>query len=541
MSTSSTPTSNKPSSTPSRPPQPVSFLSDLRAKFRKSTKAGEDNRTPFERFAAQNLWIRTAAKIAVPFRLRHVQAQLNVQRTARDIICKSRKHGISTFYAALFYWFVTTQKNVEAALVAHRPDATQALWQIVQLLHTRDPRQLATEASSRKELYFADLNSRFTVLDSSQGAGRARTINYLHISELAWWKHDVATTLAGLVAAVPPPELGSIIAIESTSNGEGGEYHRRWLAAVAGRSEYVAHFYPWFEHPEYRAPWRADWPTLSSEEVQLKEEHGLDLEQLAFRRVKIEDAGPDLFAQEYPATWEESFLTSGRPAFGRPGLVALAKLHQKPPIREEKLGGGVLRLWRVPSRGRKYVAGGDTSEGVAGGDAQAIHILDAETLEQVAMLWGRWPLHVFARRAAALVLRYQAFTVLERNNHGHAVLEHWLRGTDEMRLPRSLIYHHSTYDERGKTIKKPGWDTNSKTRPIMVADLEEAIRRGHLIARDADFYKEARMFAYPEDGGSEPSAPDGEHDDLVIAMALALQARKLRGPVGYQSTRLVLH
>src|SRR5688572_28369067 len=111
--------------------------------------------------------------------------------------------------------------------------------------------------------------------------------------------------VAGMVAAVPQRHLGSEIVIESTANGEGNEFHRRFLAAVDGTSDYAAHFFPWHAHPEYVRPWTKDQPPLSKEERQLVRLYQLRLEQVAFMRAMTAELGTQMFRQEYPHTWEE--------------------------------------------------------------------------------------------------------------------------------------------------------------------------------------------------------------------------------------------
>ena len=59
----------------------------------------------------------------------------------------------------------------------------------------------------------------------------------------------------------------------------------------------------------------ANFERTPEEEELVVKEYGLDDEQLMFRRRKIAQNGIDLFMQEYPATPDEAFLTTGRPVF----------------------------------------------------------------------------------------------------------------------------------------------------------------------------------------------------------------------------------
>ena len=50
---------------------------------------------------------------------------------------------------------------------------------------------------------------------------------------------------------------------------------------------------------------------MDSEEKKLAELHNLDIEQIAWRRAKISQLGSsDYFAQEYPITPSEAFISS---------------------------------------------------------------------------------------------------------------------------------------------------------------------------------------------------------------------------------------
>ena len=70
-------------------------------------------------------------------------------------------------------------------------------------------------------------------------------------------------------------------------------------------------FVPWFWSDEYRRDVPADF-ALTDEEQEYSRLHGLQTEQLAWRRAKIDELrDPRLFAQEYPSTAAEAFHFSG--------------------------------------------------------------------------------------------------------------------------------------------------------------------------------------------------------------------------------------
>ncbi len=98
---------------------------------------------------------------------------------------------------------------------------------------------------------------------------------------------------------VVPDRDETEIIIETTANGY-NEFHTLWRKAEAGESEFIPIFLPWSIDPEYRRKPDPDFK-MDAEEIALAELHGLDVEQIAWRRAKIAQLGsPHFFAQEYP-------------------------------------------------------------------------------------------------------------------------------------------------------------------------------------------------------------------------------------------------
>ena len=121
------------------------------------------------------------------------------------------------------------------------------------------------------------------------------------------------------------------------------KWHEHWQDSEAGRNDYENIFCPWFWSDEYR---RAVPPgfTLDDEEIAYQALHGLDLEQMVWRRAKLgELKDPLLFRQEYPASAVEMFQATGHDSFIRPDSVVRA--------RQAKLEGvGPLVIGADPAR-----------------------------------------------------------------------------------------------------------------------------------------------------------------------------------------------
>lgn len=111
----------------------------------------------------------------------------------------------------------------------------------------------------------------------------------------------------------------------------------------------------------------------------------------------------------------------------------------------------------------------------------------------------------------------------ERNNGGVFELER-LR-----KYPNALFDVYRTKTNTG-TIRgtqespKYGWDTNSATRPAMLADLKDAIDNRLFMFYDEFTLREMLSFVIVQTPTSwKPQAETGMHDDLVMALAIAWQ------------------
>lgn len=186
--------------------------------------------------------------------------------------------------------------------------------------------------------------------------------------------------------------------------------------------------------------------------------------------------------------------------------------------------GGPLSIVRMPTKGRNYTIGVDSSEGVRGGDPSAIVVLDIDDMEQVA--WFRGWIHpkILARKASALGFYYNtAYLVVEANSYGHAVVWELM---DEA-YPR-LYRHIITTDVRRGVTFKPGFWTDSATRPKLWAKGRHVVNEGYGRINSTEQLKEMMSIRYPDEatrGEPIPEHPKGRHDDLTVAWLLAVWGR----------------
>lgn len=113
----------------------------------------------------------------------------------------------------------------------------------------------------------------------------------------------------------------------------------------------------------------------------------------------------------------------------------------------------------------------------------------------------------------------------ERNNGGVFELE---RLASLNRLNKFRIFNMMTYGAIDNPDKrKIGWDTNSATRPKMLADLKEAIDKRLIKLYDKRTVDEMLSFIVVETSTAwKAQAEKGTHDDLVMALAIAWQLQQ---------------
>ena len=490
-----------------------------------------------------------------------IEEQWKAGKPVRIIILKARQMGFSTLTEAIIFFLTATARLVESMIVAHKEEATANLFRMSKRFYEELPPPLKPmmRASNAQELVFdrparapegaEGLGSRIRCATAGgQGIGRSYTLRCLHLSEFAFWPGNKSETFTGLVQAVPDLP-GTVIIIESTANGY-DEFKKKWDAAVKaerdGTDGYTPIFFPWYEMPEYRRKPLPDFKRTEEEEL-LAATYGLDDEQLAWRRWCIAtqcDDDVDLFKQEYPATPDEAFIATGRCAFDKDSLVLRRKQVEDERwergqfrIRYHELTGkiqswewepdrkGPLRIRKHPEAGVPYVLGADTAG--TGSNFFAAHVLDNRTGEQVAVLHHQYGERAFSEQMYCLGWYYnEALIGVEVNysTYPEMCLED---------LGYKKLYVRERYDNyTGKMVDAFGFETTTKTRPVIIDGLKDVAKQAIETIHDFDTLGEMLTFVYDEKW--KPQAEQGENDDLVLSLAIAHAIR------GQQESRVTI-
>lgn len=467
----------------------------------------------------------------------------------RDYFLKYRQGGVSTWF--LIWWLDDTliKRNTITGILSHSRESLKYLWDIIRIAYTNLP-DICREPTSKfneTELSFPRLNSKIFV---SLGI-RSTSVNNLHISEVCYMDtQDIQASLA----TVPP---NGNVSIESTANGLGNEGQILYQEAQTNLNGYQSHFFPWYIQDEYRLPLNGMTITPTKEEAKLKAEAErtfhveLTDEQLLWRRVTKKQQGY-LYDQEFPEDDSRAFLSTGNPYFENKKMLALLKEarqmnRESPPVEETY----DYTAWEHPANGNIYVAGVDVAEGIDG-DWSVIKIMNVTKRREALRYRARVPIDKFYRDCDYWGRQFNnCLMAVERNNHGHAVIQGLY---ENCKYPNLYVQDRDIRSVRvrgfqeTKTIVKIGWETTSLSKPLMLDQLKEGIEgnitedvedfQPEFEVRDEIFLQEALTI---QQNNKTIGAVTGKNDDVVMASAIAFQMYlRARKKVGMRPTDGIL-
>jgi hypothetical protein len=473
-----------------------------------------------------------------------IKEQKQARKPVRIIILKARQMGFSTLTESILFKDTVTKFNRRSGIITHLASATTNLFNMSKLMLDNLPDEMrpSIKRSNAQELIFDNeagtgLKSRIKCMTAgTSGVGRSDTFDNLHLSELAFWEGDVTATLTGLFQAVPNlPD--TMIIIESTANGY-EKFKELWDQAVNGESDFVPLFVAWHELPEYSMPYSGF--TLTQEEEELKDLYNLTNDQLEWRRWCIRNncqGSVEQFHQEYPSSPDEAFVSTGKCIFDKDAVInrlrhipkpikqgyfvyneELAKRNIMADIRWVNDKRGCIKIFKVPNTPHftRYVVGGDTA-GETAGDFFSSDVVDAKTLEQVATLHLQTDEGLYAKQMYCLGMYYgRAMMAIETNFSTYPQ-----KKLEELGYPN--FYVRETVDRFDKSVTKQfGFNTNRKTKPLILSGLVELVRDYTDIFNDERTLREMLTMVKKEGGKQE--AEEGYHDDKVMSMAIAQHA-----------------
>lgn len=360
--------------------------------------------------------------------------------------------------------------------------------------------------------------SRVMPMTSSQSSGHGKTLRRALADEAAHIEY-----LGSIKKAIEPAaaqgkaKIGYISTANGTSNletGQGNRFHYDWVNAS---DEICRVFMPYDVHPNRDEEWYDTVPrdVLGLTEQEVNEQYPRD-EHEAFALTTNTFIPPDIL---------KSYRSRIRQPLRR---IAFAKRTGRQAAIEERPDG----FWQVlvePEDDHKYAIAADPATG-KGKDSSAAFVIDLSTMELVAQFKARIDADLFALNLHYMGKRYHtAYMAVEvAGGFGDAVIAALRDGRDG-RPPYPYMHQAILTSRRDlPTVKPLGFSTNIKTRPLIMNQLQKALRDGSLPYVTDDLLFELENFVH-RDTGATPRAAEGHHDDLVMACAIALEMYRLKG------------
>lgn len=420
----------------------------------------------------------------VPFRLWPMQVSTleAVTDNRLTIILKARQLGMTWLTLAVALWKMTFHPIVTCLVFSRRDDEATYLLDRVRGMYRRLPPWAQSKRILTSNAHIWEIYNNSIMYGFPTTAGDSYTASMAIVDEA-----DLVPDLEALMNAVKPTIDGGgqmILLSRSNKDEPDSPFKRMYRAARDGKSAWKSVFLPWYARPERNEAWY--------------EEQKADV----FSRTGSLD---DLL-QQYPAVDEEALQARILDKRFPPHWLeqCFAELDGSDV---NELGFTSLITYAEPHWTRKYVIGADPAEGNPTSDDSSLHVLDKESGEEVAFMAAKIEPTTFAENIAAVARYYNDAEVLvEKNNHGHAVIGHLEENHLDIRLLAGW---------NGDT----GWLSNKKGKALMWTTMADSLRDRAVLLHSRGTFVQLGSIE-----GATLKAPKGLHDDRAVSFALAARA-----------------
>ncbi|GAB4434196.1 MAG: terminase [Anaerolineae bacterium] len=460
----------------------------------------------------------------IPFTLWRAQAQTlqAFQRYKRVVVLKARQIGLTWLALAYALWKMLFHPIQTVLLFSRRDDeAVELLDFRLKGMYARLPRWMQARTVEANNAHYWELSngSRARAFPTNAGDSYAGTIAIAD-------EFDLVPDQGKLMRAVEPAvgDGGQMILLSRADKTQpNSRFKAIYKAAKQDLNEWHAVFLPWYVHPERTAQWYAEKKAATIEETgsaddMFEQYPATDDEALAARTLNKRFA-PGWLAQCYHS--ERPLITLGVTPFtvreDGAALLVAGQAYVTASVDVPAIPG--LKIWRLPQRELAYVMGADPAEGLPSSDDSSLTVVEDATGEEVARLDGKYePKAVFPGHIIALGRFYnRAPVMVERNNHGHAVIGH---------------LQNAGYRVLGDPHdRRAGWNNSPAGKVRLYDDGAATFMSGDAIVHDdGTFYQ---LQSIEKD---TLRAPEGEHDDKADSFVLAQAARHIARPHDWGAT-----
>jgi len=411
---------------------------------------------------------------------------------------------------------------------------------------------------------------------------RGDAYSLAHFSEVGLWDATEKKTPEKIVRSACQGILYkpyTMIVYESTANGTGNFFHKEYLAAKDGNSQFEALFIPWmdvewdsmeFESEEEKIEFAKKLYNNRNNQVVKSNreepgsylwylwEHGATLEGINWyilERSKCESHAD--MASEIPSNDVEAFAFSGRHVFSNEDVKKF-RHDCKPPkwigeiygraddgedalknVRFRKEENGRFYMWQDVEKDdeetvlNRYLVIVDVCKGHTKNADFAdilvidrLYMIDGEPPTVVAEWHGHIDMDKLAWKAAQVATYYNnALLVIESNtletNNTKGEAEYILTLIHDAYGDNLYARKQSAEDIKEGVPRKFGFHTNKVTKPAIILNLKTIVREHLYIEREEKCLDEYLTYIETEKNGYE--AMEGYHDDRLMTRAIGMQ------------------
>jgi len=406
-----------------------------------------------------------------------------------NVIAKARQLGISTIVAGYIAWMILFYRDKNVLVMATKYSTASNMVKKVKhiLKNLPDWLTIAKVTIDNKHSFELSNGSQVKAIPTSEDAGRSEAVSLLVVDEAA----HVENMDSIWTAIYPTISTGGRCIALSSPNGIGNWFHRTYEDALNNQNSFIPTSLPWNVHPEHNQDWfDNETKNLSKREI----------------------------AQEYLV----SFNASGETVIDPDDIDRMRKAVVE-PIKKSWMDRN-YHVWKPYNYQGKYLISADVARG-DGQDYSVFHVINVNSMEQVAEYQGKVEPENFVKLLFDIGVEYgNALMCVETNNIGHSVASKLV----EMGY-KNMYYSHKSSHEYihpnaaiGNSNVVPGFTTSVKTRPLIIAKLDEMIRNKVVTVNSARLVRELEKFVWIN---GRPEAQKGYNDDLVMALAIACWVR----------------
>ena len=406
-----------------------------------------------------------------------------------NVILKARQLGISTITAGYIVWMMLFHRDKAILVMATKFATAGNLVKKVKSIMRNVPDwlRIAKISVDNRTSFELSNGSSIKAASTSGDAGRSEALSLLVLDEAAHIE-NLEELWTGLY---PTLSTGGRCIALSTPNGVGNWFHKVCIDADAGTNNFNMTTLPWDVHPERDGEWYK------------KETKNMSKRQIA---------------QEL----ECNFNTSGETVID-PECMEWMVANVKAPKYRTAFDRNFW-IWEEFDPSCNYLMSVDVARG-DGADYSTFHLIKLETLEVVGEYQGRPTPDLYATMVNQIGREFgNAMVVVENNSIGYTVLDKLVDyGYPNLYYSvKSTHEYIEQYQAEYQSSAIAGFSTTMKTRPLIIAKLEEFIRNKLIKIYSSRTVNEFKTFVWRN---GKPQAMKSYHDDLIMALAIGCWVR----------------